>query len=70
MRYLFILALCISGTTSYACVSEAPHTHDREVMDTKCPAFGCFRFLNKSFEFDWGGDVYRCSEGHKFIISR
>jgi hypothetical protein len=70
MKYLLIITLCTLGTAGQAYVSEAPHTHDREVMATKCPVFGCFGFVNKSFEFDWRGDVYRCSEGHKFIISR
>lgn len=70
MRYILILTFCALGTTSQACVSESPHTHDREVVATKCPVFGCFGFLNKSFEFDWRGDVYRCTEGHKFIVRR
>jgi len=70
MKYLVILAFCTLGSMSQACVSELPHCHTADAMNTKCPVFGCFGFLNKSFEFDWRGDVYRCSDGHKFIVRR
>jgi len=63
--YLFTAFLCIQVMPSIA--SEASH-HDMENL--KCFKFGCFGYLSKSLELDPRGEVYECSNGHRFVIGR
>jgi hypothetical protein len=48
-------------------VNEGSH---HNVKNVKCFEFGCFGFLSKSLELDVRGDVYECSNGHRFVIRR
>ena len=63
--YLFTAFLCVQIAPGFTSESSV-----HETQNVKCFDYGCFGYLSKSFELDPRGDVYECSNGHRFVIRR
>jgi len=72
MKKVFLALLLAVGEPVFACDSHTSSAADKshEIMNVKCPVKFCYGTLSDSYEYDYRGRVYKCSNGHKLVIGR